>query len=386
MRILILSANTGEGHNSAARALKEYFEQRGSSCRIEDGLAYMGRSSNALICKSHVFLYRSLPKVYGMGYRIEEQQARRQRYQQKLCAKVNRRRSRSLPKRKRSLRALLSLGGFDAVICVHVFAARLVSELRLSGQVRIPAFFLATDYTCSPGVNQLDVDAWLIPHAALIPEFSGYGIPEDKLIPTGIPVRAAFLERADKRQARRDLGLPEDKRIAVLSCGSMGAGPMGRMVLTLVEALPKDALLVVICGNNHALEKSLRGLVHSKKLLVLGFTGRMPEYMDAADLFITKPGGLSTTEAVFKRVPLILINAVPGCETRNMAFMESLGCALQASGAISLARMAAAALNSDASLEALSENCAREFTQNAAERIYSEVEAVCRRYADADPR
>lgn len=76
MRILILSANTGEGHNSAARALKERIEARGGSCRIEDGLAYMGKSSNALICKGHVFFYRSLPKVYGVGYRFEERAGR----------------------------------------------------------------------------------------------------------------------------------------------------------------------------------------------------------------------------------------------------------------------------------------------------------------------
>lgn len=383
MRILILSGNTGEGHNSAARALKEYFESRGGSARIEDGLAYMGRSSNKLICKGHVFLYRSMPKVFGAGYRLEERQARRQHYQEKLCAKVYRRRKRNLSSRMRSLRALLCSGEFDAVVCVHVFTARLVSELRVSGEVRIPSFFLATDYTCSPGTNQLDMDAWLIPHAALIPEFSGYGIPPEKIIPTGIPVRAAFLQRKDKREIRRELGLPERGRIAVLSCGSMGAGPMGRMVLALLEALPKDALLVAICGNNHSLERNLRSLIHSKKLKVLGFTSRMPDYMDAADLFITKPGGLSTTEALCKHIPLVLIHAVPGCESRNLWFVDSLHCALQAEGVLALARLVGSTLNSDETQRALSENCAREFNQNAAERVYEAVEAVCK--AQAQP-
>lgn len=378
MNVLILSANTGEGHNSAARAIREYIEARGGSCRVEDGLAYMGQSSNKLICKSHVFFYRSLPKVYGVGYRFEERQALRQAYQEKLCAQVRRRRSHKLPKRKRSLRTLLNHGGFDAVICVHVFAARLVSELKLSGQVKLPAFFLATDYTCSPGVNQLEMDAWLIPHERLIPEFEAYGIPRKKLIPTGIPVRAAFMEKADKMEARRALGLAENRRIAVFSCGSMGAGPMGRLVLTLVEALPEDGLLVAICGNNHSLERSLRALVKSPKLQVLGYTARITEYMDAADLFITKPGGLSTTEAVFKRVPLVLINAVPGCESRNMEFMEERGCALTARGALSLARTAVALLDSPASLQALSENCAREFQRSAAERVYEVVASVVR--------
>ena len=375
MRILILSANTGEGHNSAARALKEYFEAQGDSCTVRDGLSYMGRSSNAIISKGHVFFYRSLPKVYGMGYRMEERQAHRQRYQQKLNTYARHRHH--LSKHKRMLRALLNFGGFDAVICTHVFAARMVSKLRLSGNVRIPCFFLATDYTCSPGVNQLDVDAWLIPHPALIPEFAGYGIPEDRLIPAGIPVRAAFWKRHDKLAARRALGLPEDRRIAVFSCGSMGAGPMGRAVLNVLDALPDDALLVTICGNNHALEHALRALVSSEKLLVLGYTDRMENYMDAADLFLTKPGGLSVTEAARKHVPMLLIDAVPGVESRNLEFMVSLGCAVGAHDPASLAAEVASALDSPELLESLTQSCAREFDRAAAESIYDIVSERC---------
>ena len=107
---------------------------------------------------------------------------------------------------------------------------------------------------------------------------------------------------------------------------------MGRKVLALVEALPKDALLVAICGNNRTLERNLRALIHTPRLQVLGFTDRMSDYMDAADLFITKPGGLSTTEAATKGVPLVLFNAVPGCETRNLEFLLSIGCAVAESG------------------------------------------------------
>lgn len=377
MRILILSANTGEGHNSAARALKEYIETQGSICQIEDGLNYIGKSSNKLICKSHIFLYRSLPKVYGAGYRFEEEQARRKNYQQVLSAQVRRNRWRKLPRCKRSLRALLCSGNYDAVICTHVFAARLVSELRLSGEVNLPAFFLATDYTCSPGVNQLDADAWLIPHARLIPEFAAYGIPEAKLIPSGIPVRRVFLERKDPQQARRELNLPEDRPIAVISCGSMGAGQMGRMVSALVKAIPEDALLVALCGNNHTLERNLRRDYPTPKLRVEGFTQRMHDFMAAADLFITKPGGLSTTEAMCKQVPLVLINAVPGCESRNMAFLESLGCAASVPDIAALAQLTSRALQQRDSLAYLKENCRREFSRDSAKEIMDAIETHC---------
>ena len=377
MHILILSANTGEGHNSAARALREYFEARGDRCTVRNGLAYMGRSSNAIISKGHVLLYRKLPKLYGVGYRMEERQAHRQRYQQKLH------RHRHLSKSRRQLRILLESGNYDAVISTHVFAARLVSELRCAGSANIPSFFLATDYTCSPGVNQLDVDAWLIPHPALIPEFAAYGIPKEKLIPTGIPVGAAFLRERDRLAARRALELPEEKRIALFSCGSMGAGAMGRTVARILDALPDDALLVAICGSNHSLEHALKALVHSPKLKVLGYTGHMADYMDAADLFLTKPGGLSVTEAAHKRAPMLLIDAVPGVESRNMEFMVSLGCAMIADDPAGLAESVAVALDSPALLDSLARGCAREFDRDAAAEIHALVRARCASEAPA---
>ena len=374
MHVLILSANTGEGHNSAARALKEYFETQGDSCTIRDGLYYMGPGTDAFISKSHVFLYRKMPKVYGMGYRIEERQARHQRYQQKLRART--RRQHHLSKHKRALRALLQSGDYDAVISTHVFAARLVSELRRGEGVRLPSFFLATDYTCSPIVNQLDVDAWLIPHPALIPEFADYGIPTEKLIPTGIPVRSGFMRKRDRAAARQALNLPEDGRIALFSCGSMGAGPMGRVVPMLLDALPEGALLVTVCGSNRALEHALTELNAPEKLKVLGFTEHMADYMDAADLFLTKPGGLSVTEAAHKHLPMLLINAVPGVESRNLKFMESIGCAMTANSSASLAAGVTSALESPALLDSLSQSCAREFDLDPARRIHEIVRAA----------
>lgn len=364
MRILILSANTGGGHNSAARAMQESFGNMGWACDIEDGLAFLPPLYNEFLCRGHVFCYRRFPKLYGAGYRMEERRAQRTPYQKALRTESN---ARPLPRRLLALRDLL--GAYDAVICVHVFVARQVSLLRLRGEVHIPCYFLATDYTCSPGVNQLEMDGWFIPHRRLTSEFTAVGIPEERIFPTGIPVGSGFMRAGSQAQARRALKLPEERPIALLSCGSMGAGHMGRMVLALLEAMPKNAMLIVICGSNKKLQKRLKHLVHSRRLLVLGFTSRMHDYMEAADLFLTKPGGLSVTEAVHKRTPLILIDAVPGVETRNMEFMKAAGCAVSVSGAISLARTVSLILKSGASMDSLRNNCEREFKVNASEEI-----------------
>jgi len=379
MRILILSGNTGEGHNSAAKALKEYFDQRGCNCEICDGLAYMAYSSGPLVAKGHVILYRKLPFLFGLGYRFEEFVQRHRAYQEKLESKAQRiQRKQRLPRHRRKLKEFIEAGNYDAVISVHVFTAAMLSELRKTGALNIPTFFMSTDYTCCPGANQLDMDAWLIPHRNLLPEFVGHGIPEEKIITTGIPIRGEFLERTSRAEARRMLSLPEDKKIVVLSCGSMGASSMGRLVVALTEMLPDDALLISICGNNKTLERNLRKIVRSKKLLVMGYVDRMSTYMDAADMFITKPGGLSTTEAVHKRVPTVLVHAVPGCETRNLEFLTAIGCATTASRPFAVAKLVSKTIKSGKSLDYLSKKCETEFSENAAELAYEVVLKYCK--------
>lgn len=372
MRILLLSGNTGEGHNSAAKALKEYFEAHGCTCDIHDGLQYMRFASGNFLTWGHITVYRKLPLLFGAGYHSAQWVRNHVPYQLSLNRKAKKM-ARKLPNRRIKLKAFIEVGHYDAVIAVHVFNAAMMSELRKSGALEIPSFFLATDYSCYPGINQLDVDAWMVPHRNMISQLVALGIPEDKIIPTGIPIHSEFLQKQDRLAARRTLGLPEDKKIVVLSCGSMGANSMGRMVVTLTETLPDDALLVAICGNNHVLERNLSKLMHSKKLMVLGFVDCMSTYMDAADLFITKPGGLSTTEAMHKRVPTLLVRAVPGCETGNLESITGMGCAFTAKGPLSAARMVSETLRDGDSLEHLSRRCADEFTENASEQIYKTV-------------
>lgn len=371
MRILLLSGNTGEGHNSAAKALKEYFEAQGCHCDIHDGLQYMRFSSGDFICWGHKFVYRKLPHIFGMGYRYAQHIRNRLPYQERL-ARQAKKMSRRLPRDKKRLKEFIEAGQYDAVISVHVFVAGIMSELRQCGALDIPSFFLATDYSCYPGINQLDVDAWMIPHGNMIPQLISLGIPEDKIVPTGIPIRGDFAVKQDRSEARRMLNLPEEKKIVVLSCGSMGASSMGSMVLAITEALPEDAMLIAICGNNKTLERNLK-IIPSKKLMVLGYVDCMSAYMDAADLFITKPGGLSTTEAMHKQAPTVLVHAVPGCETGNLNFITAIGCAFSAKGPFSAARLIRNTLKTGKALNYLSKRCASEFTENASKLVYETV-------------
>lgn len=310
MRILILSANTGGGHNSTADALAEQLLRMNADCEITDALSMISEKASHFISWGHSYVYRKLPKLFGTAYRFEEKHPPQKIYDYFAKGAV-------------ALQEKLLSEYFDAVICVHVFAAMMMTEVRRRFDSRIPNYFVATDYTCSPGVASLDADGFFIPHRMLFGEFVRATLPVNKLYATGIPVHSEFYERIDPVSARRELGLREDRKTVLLSCGSMGCGKLERHALELANRLPNDVTLVVLCGKNEELANDLNRFA-SDTFVVVGFTKYIPLYMSAADVYLTKPGGLMTTEAVAKRLPMVFIDAVPGCETRNFDFLTQM--------------------------------------------------------------
>ena len=361
MRLLILSCNTGEGHNSAARALKGCFEAQNISCEIRDALAFWSPKKSKIISKGHIFIYRKMPKLFGVSYRFEENHPPKDGDESFIYELVI--------KGCDSLEEYLSDNEYDAIICTHVFSAMMMPELKKRRKCSVKSYFVATDYTCSPGVNQTALDRYFIPHQKLIPEFAENGIPEDKLIPSGIPVRVDFYKKTEKDKAKGTLSLPKSKKIVLLMCGSMGCGPIKTLAEYLPQQIPSDSLLIVICGNNRRLHKALTKYPLPDNMRVIGFTSRMPLYMDAADLILTKPGGLSSTEAAVKALPMLFIDAVPGCETRNFEFFLENGFADMRDSVLGLCDAVCELLENDQKLKKMSEILKSEFSGCAVQSI-----------------
>ena len=372
MRLLILSCNTGEGHNSAARALKGCFEAQNISCEIRDALAFWSPEKSKIISKGHVFIYRKMPKLFGVSYRFEENHPPKNGDESLIYELVI--------KGCDSLEEYLNENKYDAIICTHVFSAMMMTELKKRRKCAVKSYFVATDYTCSPGVNQTALDRYFIPHKKLTAEFVNNGIPEDKLISSGIPVRMDFYKRTDPQKAKTTLSLPQDKKVVLLMCGSMGCGPIKTLAEYLPQQIPSDSLLVVICGNNRRLYKSLTKYPLPDNIRVIGFTSRMPLYMDTADLILTKPGGLSSTEAAVKALPMLFIDAVPGCETRNYEFFIKNGFADMRDSVLGLCDIVCELLENDGKLQKMSATLKSEFegcaVQSISEFIIKDVDCT----------
>ena len=224
------------------------------------------------------------------------------------------------------LKAYLAENDFDAIVITHLYPAEALTYLKRRGELRQKVLAIATDYTCIPFWEETNCDDYVIPHKDLIPEFASYGISKEKLLPLGIPVRPAFSRPASKEDVRRHLGLPEDAPLFLVMSGSMGFGKVHLLAHELVSRLKNGEQVVIICGNNKKRARSLRLQFHkNSNVHVVGFTRHVAEYMAAADVLFTKPGGLSSTEAAVRRVPLVHTDPIPGCETKNRAFFVSRG-------------------------------------------------------------
>lgn len=319
-KVLILSCNTGQGHNSCAQAIKEYFIDQGVECEIADTLAFISKSFSSVINHGHNFIYRYLPGVFRWGYQFSEEH--NAVFNEKSL--VNRVLTSGIDK----MYDYIKEGEYDSVITTHCLSAMILTCMQKKYEIELQTSFVATDYTCSPSMDASDVQYYFIPDSTLAEEFIRYGIPEEKLVATGIPVRKHFLIRYKKEAAKRVLRLKADYQHVLVMCGSMGCNSIEKVVEVLVKKKLPNTEISVICGTNKRLQRKMRRKFRKcKDIHIVGYTNKIPLYMDASDVYITKPGGISVTEAAVKGVPMGLLNAVAGCETYNMNYFVEKGAA-----------------------------------------------------------
>lgn len=313
MEVLILSCGTGGGHNAAAEALREECERRGDRVVFMDPYALRSDRTVHLVSGTYISLVQKTPGLFGAAYSLAGL-VRKLPWRSPVYF-INR-------KAARAMERFLSQNHFDVVLMPHLFPAEIMTYLKGRGVPLPKTIFVATDYTCIPFTEETDCDAYVIPHPDLLGEFEGRGIPREKLYPLGIPVRRAFRQEISRADARKALGLDPNETYLLVSGGSMGAGVLKRAVQELSRQFGASAHLIVICGTNRRLYRSLEKK-YSSSVTLLQTTDQMALYLSACDLYLTKPGGLSTTEAAVMGLPLVTLHPIPGCETKNATFFIS---------------------------------------------------------------
>ena len=314
MKFLILTVTTGQGHNQTASALKDEIESRNHEVNVLDVFEYISSALKSSVSFGYLFSTSVSPKTYGKLYRM---------FEKKDSDNIT-----ALKKilTSRKMTEYINKESPDVIILTHVLAAFTFSYENLEKKPITAG--IITDFTIHPTWNDTRLDYYVLPDEMLC--FQGrQKCLCGELLPFGIPVKKEFSEKTDKKTAREMLKIPDKTTVLVMS-GSMGYGKVYKNLIRL-NAMSEDFNIITVCGNNDDLKDKIDKGLLKKIIRNYGYTNEIPLLMDAADVIITKPGGITVSEALAKRVPMIIANPIPGHEERNCEFLLNVGAAIKSS-------------------------------------------------------
>lgn len=365
MKWLFLSCHTGEGHNSAARAIIKAAEQHGIDCILADPLSFGSEWAERAASNTYNSIIQKAPAAFGVVYRAGELFEKTGVTSPVFLANAL---------YAKNLKSYLQAERFDAVICTHLYGMEAMTAVRKRLTDTTPCFGVLTDYACIPFFAETELDRYFIPHADLMEELVDKGMDREKLLPTGIPVSLEYANPRGKAAARNALVIPEKRRVYLVMSGGMGSGNLQSICDSFAQLERADQTVYVLVGRNDELCEKLRDRYRKQKSIqIITFTTQVYLFMEAADVLITKPGGLSSTEAITLGIPMIHLLSIPGCETRNADFFVRHGMSLLAESPLDAVEKAIKLVEDPQQRERMKDNQRAHAHPDAAKRIVDQV-------------
>ena len=213
------------------------------------------------------------------------------------------------------------------IICTYPTVAGVLSQLRLNHQLRVPVATVVTDYVVHNQWIHRGVDMYIVGSRQVSEGFAAKGIRPERIKVTGIPIAPSFERKVDSAEIKARLGLNTDLPTLLIMGGALGVLDSLKEQCRLFANADYPLQSVVVCGRDEKLYKSLDEIVANARnpVLRLGFVNNVEEIMTAADLMITKAGGLTVSEALTKRLPMVIFKPIPGQEKANADFLSEIG-------------------------------------------------------------
>jgi len=324
MKVLILSVTAGQGHNATAKALSEYFDSVGVQSEIFDTYKHISNILAATIDKGYnVSTKKNLRKIYRTVYHKWETRKKEKDYDKNSPMRA----FHSMLSRK--LNARIKEYSPDAIICTHILPGMLTDILKIKNKISIPVYCVLTDFVFHPYWEEgRNLDYIVTATELLNLQAFKKGYKRSQVLPFGIPVNPKFAKHENTQRVRRTLGLDPNRFTVLLMGGGIGYGNMFD-TLKKIDALNIDCQIIAVCGKNEKAKAKIDAYNSKKHVLCYGFTDNVDQLMDASDCIITKPGGLTTSEALAKNLPIIIVNPIPGQEERNAEFLLNNGVAMK---------------------------------------------------------
>jgi len=355
-RILILSASVGAGHLRAAQALELVLRETHPGAHVEnvDVMQLTNRLFRRLYARSYLDLVNRAPHVLGYLYDLLDRPSKSGKN------RGDRLRQMFETMNLKRLIHLLQRQPWDLVLNTHFLPAEIIALLRQQGRLKVQQVTVTTDFeTHKLWVNQ-PCDHYFTATEEGAAYLRHWGVPAGDISVTGIPIHPEFVRPKSKEELRVKHGLAPDRPVVLQLAGGFGVGPIEQTYRSLLE-VKVPLQVVAVCGKNEETRKKLERVPvpapHQAR--VLGFTSEIDEWMGLADLVVSKPGGLTTSESLARGLVMVILNPTPGQETRNSDYLLENGAAIKVNSLATLGWKVTRLLEDPSRLAALRANASR---------------------------
>ncbi len=325
-----MSAAVGVGHTAAAQAVRSALVAREPSIQTQtvDSYKYAASIFSKVVADGYIGMVKTVPQVYSYIYDRAERATHVpafRRYVSQYTAA--------------NLRKLVNDRKPDLVVCTHAFPCGVMSEYKRQFDPQLPVVGIVTDFVVHPFWIYTNIDAYAVATNEMRGALMARGVRDDSIVISGIPVDTRFdPDGRSKDELRARLDLPRDRHVVLVMGGGVGIGPLDK-VMRALGGIDVPLCAVVIVGRNKGLERRVIAAAERTAYPVraFGFVNNVFEYMHASDVLLSKPGGLTSSEALAARVPMVLVKPLPGQEERNTRYLVSRHAAVRPRGEAALA-------------------------------------------------
>ncbi len=318
MKVLIATVTCGAGHLAAARAIEEAWKAQRPADTVQtvDVLDLAPKLIRKLYVDGYVKLIEHVPEVYAYAFKKSDNPA-------KLRRTLEFRRAVS-HQTVRGFAKLLAEFQPDVVLCPHYLPVEIIGHLKEKGRFSARTVCIVTDFEAHAFWLDPAADLYCVAADETKASLVSRGINKAKVVVTGIPIASKFQQPVNVLEVRKRYGLRDDIPTLLVLGGGFGMGPVGE-ILAELDKLEGHFQTLVVAGRNEELRKQLAVQDRSHATDVLGFSRNMHELMTVSDLLITKPGGLTSSEALALGKPLFILNPIPGQEAANSDYLLAHG-------------------------------------------------------------
>jgi len=350
MKALILSVSAGGGHSHAAEAMKIYLKLNNPNCEVKvvDTLKFINPIIDKVVVGGYLQTIKATPSLFGKLYTHSESDFGLAT----ISAKIN---------EMMSFRLFPFVQKYnpDIIICTHPFPAEMMSIIKSKNKTSIPFITILTDYAVHNFWLHPFTDAYVVSNSDMTSDMILRDINKAQIYELGIPVKPNFIHQYDKNDTLCDLNLSPHKPTILVMGGSLGMGKISNIYEQL-KNVKEDIQIVVITGSNKKLYAELQNLKQSslKETRIIGFTEKVNKYMQACDLLLTKPGGLTIAEALICEVPIAVFSPIPGVEEHNAQFLLKHNLAIDLTDINNCSTIIQDLISSKEKLQTIKNNCA----------------------------